>query len=129
MSLEDASQLGEVVLERGRRIGQCMLEDEPGIRRRLGLCGRDPVAHPLLGLRTDRLGHLVREDTGPTQIALVAPETLALLLLLDALEVYIRLLIVRRRVRRGPVADRLDERRPVAGSCPSNGVASGLVHR
>src|SRR5580765_5487199 len=60
---EDPPQLCEVGVERGGRIGQRVLEEETRIRRRLGLRGRDPVAHRLLGLAADRLGHLVGEDS------------------------------------------------------------------
>ena len=60
-----------------------MLEEETRIRRRLALGGCDPVPHRLLGLAADRLGHLVGEDPGTAQIALVPADALALALLLD----------------------------------------------
>src|SRR6188472_2566709 len=68
-AIEHPPQLGEVGLERFRRIDERMLEEERGIRRRLGLRRRDPVAHRLLRLAADRLGHLVRENARAAQVA------------------------------------------------------------
>src|ERR671925_1448477 len=79
---EHPPQLGEVGLERRGRIGQSVLEEEPRIGRRLRLRGRDPVAHGLLGLAPNGLGHLVREDARAPQVPLVAADALGLLLLL-----------------------------------------------
>ena len=56
----------------------------------------------------------VAEHPEPAEVALVAAEALVRALLLDSLEIDVRLRIVRRRVRRGAVGDRLDERRPLA---------------
>src|SRR6476659_7578717 len=96
---EHPPQLGEVGLEARRRVDERALEQQPEIRRRLRLGHRYPVAHRLLGLGPDRLGHLVREDPRAPQVALVAPHALALFLLLDPLEVAVRLRVIRRRVR------------------------------
>ena len=93
-----------------------MVEDERHVGRRLGLGRRDPVSHRLLRLGANRLGHLVGQDPRPPQIALVAADAFFLAFLFDALEVDVGLRVVGRRVRRGAVADGLDERRPVA--CP-----------
>src|SRR6266511_2738151 len=106
---QDPPQLGQLGLERLRRIHVGVLEEQTGIRRRLGLglCDRGP--HQVCGLRADRLGHLVREQPGPAEITLIAAEALALFLLLDSLEVDVRARVVGRRVRRGAVGDGLDE--------------------
>src|SRR5438034_7066652 len=125
---EHPPQLREVGLEARRRVDVRVLEEEARIRRRLGLRRRDPVAHRLLRLGPDRLGHLVREDPRAPQVALVTAHTFALLLLLDPLEIDVRLRVVRRRVRRGPVADRFDERRPLTRTGARNGLARRLVH-
>ena len=61
------------------------------------------------------------------QIALEAADALALLLLLDPLEVDVRAGIVGRRVRRGPVGHRLDEGRPFTGSRTRDRLARRLV--
>src|SRR5262245_7815894 len=113
---EHPPQVGEIGLERGGRIDQRVLEQQRGIRGRLGFGRRDPVAHRLLGLGPDRFGHLVREDPCAPQVALIAPQALALPFLLDALEVDVRLRVVGGRMRRGAIADRLDERRALTGT-------------
>src|SRR5689334_1318321 len=120
---EHSPQLGEVGVERRRRVGERVLEQEPRIRGLLRLGGRDPVPHGLLGLGADRLGHLVRENPRAAQVGLVTPDALALALLLDPLEVDVRLRVVRGRMRRGAIADRLDERRPLAGTRPRDGLS------
>src|SRR5215210_3172842 len=84
---EDPLQLGEVRLVCGRRVDVGVLEDKRGVSGRLGLGGRDPVAHQLRGVRAHRFRRLVREQPEPAQVALVAADALVLPLLLDALEV------------------------------------------
>src|SRR3954468_13287433 len=84
---EDAPQLGEVALERGGRVGEGVLEQEPDVRLRLRLGSGDPRAHHVERLAPDRLREVVREDPRAAEVALVAPDALALPLLLDALEV------------------------------------------
>src|SRR5262245_9182227 len=111
---EDAPQLFEVRRERGGRIDERVLEQEREVRRRLGLCRSDPLAHQLGSPAADLVRLRVVEDAEPTQVALVAADALALLLLLDAFEVDVRTRIVRGRVRRRAIRHRLDERRPVA---------------
>src|SRR5438552_6185659 len=105
---EDPPQLGEIGVEARRRVDERVLEEKPRIGGRLSLGGRDPLAHRLLGLSAKRLGHLVRQDPGPPQVALVAAEALAFLFLLDPLEIDVRLRVIRCRVRRRAVGDRLD---------------------
>src|SRR5215208_1072298 len=75
---EDPPQVCEIGVERVGRVGQRVLEEEARIRRRLGLRGRDPLAHRLLGLGADRLRHLLGQDPGSAQVALVPADTLAL---------------------------------------------------
>src|SRR4029077_7321341 len=129
MALEDASELGKVCFEARWRIDVRVLEEEAQVCRLLRLGRGCPAAPRLLRLGPDRLGHLVGEDPGAPQVARVAPDALALLLFLDALEVDVRLWVIRRRVRRGPVADRLDERRPLTRTGARNGFARRLVYR
>ena len=74
MALEDASELREIGFERGWWIDIRVLEEQPEVRGLLGFGRCDPVAHGLLGLGPDRLGHLVGEDPGAPQVALVAPD-------------------------------------------------------
>src|SRR5437762_11814227 len=69
-------QLCQVVLERGRRIGVRVLEEQRRIGRRLGLRGGDAVTHQLRRLRADGLGRLVGEQPQPAQVRLVTPEAL-----------------------------------------------------
>src|SRR5512133_4330380 len=78
---EDPLQLGEVGLERVRRLDVGVREDERGVGRRLGLGGGDPVAHHLHSVRADGLDCLVGEQPEPAQVGLVAADTLPLLLL------------------------------------------------
>src|SRR5689334_799055 len=100
-SAKDPLQLLPVEPQRGRRIDVRVLEHECGIGRRFGLGGRDPRPHRVERLVANRLGELVVEDARASQVALVAPDALARLLLRDAIEVDVRTRIVRRRVRRG----------------------------
>src|SRR5919201_5943145 len=44
-TVQDPPEFGQVVLEGGRRLYQCVLEEERGIGRRLGLGLRDPLPH------------------------------------------------------------------------------------
>src|SRR5262249_14596377 len=55
---EHSPQLGEIGVERGGRVDERVLEEERRVRGRLRLSRRDPVAHRLLGLGPDQLGHL-----------------------------------------------------------------------
>src|SRR5688500_6600355 len=110
---EHSPQLREVVLERLRRVDERVLEHEPDVRRRLCLGGRDPGPHQLRRLRLDPALELVAEDADPAQVPLVAPEALVPPLVLDPPQVDVRLRVVGRRMRRAPVRDRLDERRPL----------------
>ena len=98
---ENPPQLRELRLERSGRVRVCVLEEQPDIR--LGLCLRrgDAGAQYAGGLVLDRLVELVPENAEPAQVALVAPEALVLLLLLDALEVDVRARVVGSRVRCG----------------------------
>src|SRR6476659_7457061 len=109
-AIEHPSQLGEVGRERLGRLRERPFEQQPRISGRFGFRGGDPVAHRLLGLGPDRLGHFVREDPSAPQVPLVASDALPFLLLLDPLEVDVRLRVVRGGMRSGAVADRLDER-------------------
>src|SRR4051812_46144285 len=84
---EDPAQLGEVALERGGRVGERVVEQERDVRLRLGLGGRDPLAHQVERVGANRLREVVGEDAGAPEVALVAADALALPLLLDALEV------------------------------------------
>ena len=88
-----------------------------------------PARISLGGLGLDRRVELVAEHAEPAQVALVAAEALVLLLLLDALEVDVRARIVGRRMRRGAVRDRLDERRPAAGARALDRLPRRLVDR
>src|ERR671937_485292 len=83
---EDPPQLLEVGAERGRRVDVGVREEELGVGGRLGLGLRDPAAHQLLRLRAHRLGALLVEHVEPPEVRLVAPDGLALALLLDTLE-------------------------------------------
>src|SRR4051812_47577766 len=87
---EDPPQLGEIRPERRRRIDVRVLEHQRRVGRRLGLGRGDAGAHKLGGLVADRPREVVVEDPRAPQVALVAPDALALLLLLDALQVDVR---------------------------------------
>src|SRR5580765_8670310 len=64
-SAKDPLQLGEVGLERRRRVDVGVREDERRVGRRLGLGGRDPVPQQLRRLGAYGLGSLVREQPEP----------------------------------------------------------------
>src|SRR3712207_4829991 len=76
---------------------------------------RSSGLHGLRSLVANLLRELVAEDGGAAEITLVATDALALPLLFDTREVDVRAGIVRRRVRRAPIRDRLDERRSEIG--------------
>src|SRR5438876_2665973 len=90
-SAKNPPQLVEIGRKRRGRIDERVLEQQRRIGRRLGLCRSDPLAHQLRRPRPDLLRGRVLEDAEPAQVALVAPDALALLLLLDAFEVDVRL--------------------------------------
>src|SRR6266571_7808278 len=122
-SANDALQLLEIRAERRGRIDVRVREEQFRIRRRRRLSRGNPRAHRVGRLPTHRLRELVVEDARAPQIALVASEALALLLLLDPLEVDVRALVVRGRVRHRPIGERFDERRPF----PPAGAFDGLA--
>ncbi len=126
---EDPPQLGELGLERRRRVRVRVLEEERDVRLGLRLRGGDRELHRVERLRLDRRLEVVVEDPAPPQIALVAAEALVLLLLLDPLEVDVDARVVGGRVRRRPVADRLDQRRPAARAPALDRLARRLEHR
>src|SRR5205823_6793348 len=84
-AIEHPPELGQVVLEGGRRVDERVREHERRVRRRLGFCSGDPLPHQVGGLRSHRFGCFVREQAEPPQVGLVAADALAALLLLDAL--------------------------------------------
>src|SRR5262245_55189562 len=110
-SAKQAPQLVEIGSERRRRIDERVLEQQRRIRGRLGLGGGDALAHQLGRPRLDLLRGRVVENAEPLQVRLVATDALVLLLLLDTLEIDVRLRVVGRRVRRGAIRHRLDEGR------------------
>src|SRR5829696_4444556 len=67
---QGAAQLGQVAFERGGRVDERVLEQERRVGGRLGLGGRDPLAHHVCRLAPDRLGHLVGENPRAPQVAL-----------------------------------------------------------
>src|SRR6188472_607814 len=73
--------------QRRRWIDVRVLEDQLGIRRRLGLGGGDPLAHHIGGLGAHGLDRRLVEQPGPLEVPLVTPQTLVLLLLLDPLRI------------------------------------------
>ena len=79
-----------------------MLEEQPDVCVGLSLGLGDAGAHHVRRFILDRLVELVAENAEPAEIALVAAETLVLLLLLDPLEIDVRARIVGGRMRRGP---------------------------
>src|SRR5512133_3603030 len=87
---EHAPKLLEIGRERRRRVDERVLEQQRDVRRRLGLGGGDPLAHQLSRPGPDLVSLRVVENAEPPQIALVAADALALLLLLDAFEVDVR---------------------------------------
>src|SRR5918993_1090936 len=118
---EDPPQLGEVVPERLRRIGERVLEDEADVGWKLCLGGGDAGAHEVGRLGLDLLVERVVQDPLAAEVAGEAADALVRPLLLDPLQVDVGLRVVRRRVRRGAVADRFDEGRSAA--------AAGAGHR
>src|SRR3954471_18865557 len=127
-SAKDPPQFLPVRPQRRRRVDVRVVEHEPRIGGRLGLGGRDPRTQRVRGLALDRLGELVVEDSRASQIALVTPHAFAGLLFLDAFEVDVRARVVSRRVRRGAVRQRLDERRAVARARTLDALACRFVH-
>src|SRR5262249_41433911 len=127
LTLEHLPQLGELGRERRRRRRVGVLEDEPGVGRRLRLGRRDPRTQGVRCFGARGLRELVVQDAHAAQVRLVASEALALLLLLDPLEVDVGARIVGRRVRGRPVRDRLDERRALTGPGARNSIASDLI--
>src|SRR5262245_50021422 len=113
-SAKDPPQVVEIRAERGRRIDECVLEEEREIRRRFRLGRRDSLAHELRGPRLDLGRRLVVEQAEPAQVAVVAADALVLLLFLDAPEIDVRTRIVGRRVRCRAIGHGLDERRALA---------------
>src|SRR5712691_5518333 len=128
-SAKDPLQLLEIGLKRRRRIDERVLEEQCRIGGRLRLGRLDALAHQLDCPRLDLLCFRVVEQARSPKVPLVAPDTLVLLLLLDTLEVDVRLMVVGSRVRRNAVRDRLDERRPAAVARAGDGIACRLVHR
>src|SRR5260370_15611441 len=94
-----------------RRIDVRVVEEEGLICVGLGLRSGDACAHRLGRLGLDLRLEVVGEDAELAQVTLVAPEALVLALLLDALEIDVRARVVRGRVRRSAIRDRLDEAR------------------
>src|SRR6188472_3560992 len=75
-AIEDPPQLREIRAERRGRIGERVLEQERGIGGRLGLGGRDALAHQADGPGLDLLRGRVVEHAEPLQVALVAADAL-----------------------------------------------------
>src|ERR687886_900241 len=125
---ENPPQLLEVGAERGGRVDVGVREEELRVGRRLRLGLRDPAAHELLRLGAHRLRLLGVEDAQPLEVPLVAADALALALLLNPLEIDVGARVVRGRVRRRAVGDRLDERGPLARARPRHRFARRLVH-
>src|SRR5918994_2342168 len=123
---EDPPQLGEVVPERLRRIGERVLEDEADVGWKLCLGGGDAGAHEVGGLGLDLLVERVVQDPLAAEVAGEAADALVRPLLLDPLQVDVGLRVVRRRVRRGAVADRFDEGRSAAAAGAGHRLAGGL---
>src|SRR5438477_1009576 len=111
-----------------RREDVGVVEDQLGIRLRLGLGGRYSLPHLLKRLFLDLLGHGVVEHAEPPEVALVAADAFVALLLLDAVEVDVRARVVGRCVRRSAVGDGLDERRASARARPLGRLPRRLVH-
>src|SRR5436190_15505120 len=73
-----------------RRQDVGVVENELGVRLRLGLGRRDSPPHRLERLVLDLLGDRVVQDAKPAEVGVVAAHALVALLLLDALEVDVR---------------------------------------
>src|SRR5262249_48183218 len=71
---EHPPHLLQLLRLRGRRLGIGVLEDEPGIGRRLRLRLGDPAPHELECLLLDLPSSRVGQDSRPRQVALVAAE-------------------------------------------------------
>src|SRR3954451_5796165 len=112
--IEDPPQFLEIGAERRGRIDESVLEQQRRIGGRPRLGGGNPLAHELERPRPVLLGGRVVENAEPPQVRVVATDALAFLLLLDPFEVDVRLRVVGRRVRRGAIRHRLDERRAFA---------------
>src|SRR5580765_7639197 len=126
-SAKRASQLVEIGAERRRRIDERIGEQQLDVGGGLLLRLLDALAHFVRGLGADRCDEIVVQNSSACQIALEAADALALLLLLDPLEVDVRARIVGRRVRRGPVGHRFDEGRSFPGSRTRDRLARRLV--
>src|SRR3954468_20852867 len=124
---QDPPQLRQIGSERGRRIDERMLEELRRVGRRLRLGGSDSLAQQLSRPDLDLVRRRIVQHAEPAQVAVVPTDALALLLLLDALEIDVRLRVVGGRVRANPIRHRLDERRPSAGACALDGLARRLV--
>src|SRR5207237_8531899 len=90
--------------------------------------GGDPGAHRRGRFALDRFVEIVAEDAQTAQIPLVASEAFVPDLLFDSFGVDVRAWIVRCRVRRGAVGDRLDECRAATAARTFHSFARGLVH-
>src|SRR5437773_4848329 len=94
------------------------LEEQLRIGWRLCLRRGDSATHRLRRLGLRFLRDLLRQHAEPPQITLEPADALVATLLLDPLEVDVRGRVVRRRVRRDTVRDRLDEARSVTSTRP-----------
>src|SRR5712692_9767073 len=128
-SAKDPLQLLEIGSKRCRRVDECVLEEQCRIGGRLCLRSGDRLSHQLGRPRLDLFGPHVVEHARTPEIALVAPDALVLLLLLDTLKVYVRLRIVGGRMRCSAVRHRLDEGRPAAVARTRDGITCRLVDR
>src|SRR3954471_10790419 len=126
-SAKGVSQLVEVGAERRRRIDERVREQQLDVGRGLRLRLLDALAHFVRGLRSNRRDQIGVQDSRAGQIALEAADALALLLLLDPLEIDVRARIVGRRVGRGSVGHRFDEGRPFAGPRTRDRLARRLI--
>src|SRR6185437_2251813 len=97
-----------------RWVGVRVLEDEPRVRRRLGLGFGDAGPHRRLRLSPHARDELVVEQAALAQHRLEAAETLVLPLLLDGLEVDVGPRVVGGCVRCRAVVNGLDQRRAAA---------------
>src|SRR6188768_1805120 len=120
-------ELVEVPREVRGRFGVSVREDELAVGGRLVLRGLDRRAHRREGLVPYRLGGSVVEQAEAAQVVLVDGDAVALLLGRDAVRVDVEARVVRGRVRRRAIGDRLHERGAVPGACACDGVAHRLV--
>src|ERR1700751_2023451 len=114
--------------EPGRREDVGVVEDELGIRIRLRLGLRDPLPHRVESLVLDLLPRRVGEPAEPPEVALVAADALVAPVLLDPVEVDVGARVIGGRMRRGAIADRLDERRAAPRPSPLDRLPCRLVH-